>query len=104
MGYGEWLHGEAVAAGMVMAAELSVRAGLLSPEDASRVKALIAHAGLPVHGPMLAIERYLELMQVDKKAAGGKMRFILLDGLGHATQRGDLDPHLIRDSVAAVVP
>jgi len=103
MGYGEWLHGEAVAAGMVMAAELSMRAGLLSREDASRAKALIARAGLPVKGPALATERYLELMQVDKKAAGGKMRFILLDGLGHATQRGDLDPRLIRDSIAAAV-
>jgi 3-dehydroquinate synthase len=101
MGYGEWLHGEAVAAGMVMAAELSTRVGLLAREDASRVRALIARAGLPVQGPVLAIERYLELMQVDKKAAGGKMRFILLDGLGHATQRGDLDPRLVRDSIAA---
>ena len=103
MGYGEWLHGEAVAVGMVMAAELSTRAGLLSREDASRVKALIARAGLPVQGPVLAIERYLELMQVDKKAAGGKMRFILLDGVGQATQRGELDPRLIRDSIAAAV-
>jgi len=103
MGYGEWLHGEAVAVGMVMAAELSTRAGLLSKEDASRVKALIARAGLPVQGPVLAIERYLELMQVDKKAAGGKMRFILLDRVGQATQRGELDPRLIRDSIAAAV-
>ena len=81
-GYGEWLHGEAVAAGMVMAAELSARAGTLRREDAERVKALIGRAGLPVRGPKLAIERYLELMQVDKKAAGGRIRFILLDGLG----------------------
>ncbi len=103
MGYGEWLHGEAVAAGMVMAAELSKRAGLLRKEDADRVKALIARAGLPVQGPRLAIERYLDLMQVDKKATGGQMRFILLDGLGRATQRGDLDPRLIRDSIAAAV-
>jgi len=101
MGYGEWLHGEAVAAGMVMAAELSKRAGLLRQEDADRVKALIAAAGLPVLGPKLAVERYLELMQVDKKAAGGEMRFILLDGLGHATLRADVDPQLIRDSIAA---
>ncbi len=101
MGYGEWLHGEAVAIGMVMAAELSARAGSLRRQDADRVKALIAQAGLPVQGPKLSMDRYLELMQVDKKAAGGKVRFILLDGLGHAMQRGDLDARLIRESIAA---
>jgi 3-dehydroquinate synthase len=101
LGYGEWLHGEAVATGMVMAAELSQRAGLLSREEADRAKTLIARAGLPVQGPMLAVERYLELMQVDKKAAGGQMRFILLEGLGRATQRGGLEARLIRESIAA---
>ena len=100
-GYGEWLHGEAVAAGMVMAAELSTRAGTLRREDAERVKGLITRAGLPVRGPKLAIERYLELMQVDKKAAAGKVRFILLDGLGRATLRGDLEERLVRESIAA---
>ena len=101
VGYGEWLHGEAVAAGMVMAADLSVRAGTLRREDANRVTALIASAGLPVRGPQLEVERYLELMQVDKKAAGGRVRFILLEGLGRATQRGDLDAGLVRESIAA---
>jgi 3-dehydroquinate synthase len=103
VGYGEWLHGEAVAAGMVMAAELSERAGTLRPEDGKRVKALIGRAGLPLRGPKLPIERYLELMQVDKKAAGGRVRFILLEGLGRATQRGDLDARLVRESIAAAV-
>jgi 3-dehydroquinate synthase len=101
MGYGDWLHGEAVATGMVMAAELSVRAGTLRREDAGRVRALIARTGLPVQGPKLAVERYLELMQVDKKAADGRIRFVLLDGLGRATQRGDLDARLVQDSIAA---
>ena len=101
VGYGEWLHGEAVAAGMVMAAELSARAGTLRRQDAERVTALIARAGLPVRGPKLAVEHYLELMQVDKKAVGGRLRFILLDGLGRATQRGDLDARLVRESIAA---
>ncbi len=50
---------------------------------------------------MLAVERYLELMQVDKKAKGGRVGFILLDGLGHAVQRGDLDERLVRESIAA---
>ena len=101
-GYGEWLHGEAVGTGMLMAAELSARAGTLRREDAERVKALIARAGLPMRGPKLAIERYLELMQVDKKAAAGKVRFVLLDGLGRATLRGDLDERLVRESIAAL--
>ena len=102
VGYGQWLHGEAVAVGMVMAAELSVRAGTLRREDGARVGALVARAGLPVRGPALAIDRYLELMQVDKKAAGGRTRFVLLDGLGRASLRGDLDAGLVRESIAAV--
>ena len=101
VGYGEWLHGEAVATGMVMAAELSTRAGTLRREEADRVKMLIARAGLPVRGPMLSADRYLELMQVDKKTAGGKLRFILLEGIGRAALRGDLAPELVRDSIAA---
>jgi len=101
LGYGEWLHGEAVAAGMIMAAELSARTGPLRREDVERVRALTARAGLPVRGPKLPPERYLELMQVDKKAAGGKVRFILLEALGHAVLRADVDPHLIRQSIAA---
>ena len=103
VGYGEWLHGEAVATGMVMAAELSALAGSLCRQDADRVKALVARAGLPVVGPKLGIERYLELMQVDKKAAGGKARFILLEGLGRATLRADLDATLVRASISAVL-
>jgi 3-dehydroquinate synthase len=100
-GYGEWLHGEAVAAGMVMATELSRRAGALRAEEAERVKALIARAGLPLRGPSLAPERYLELMQVDKKAAGGELRFVLLEALGRAALRGNVAPGLVRDSIAA---
>jgi len=101
VGYGEWLHGEAVATGMVMAAELSARAGTLRREEADRVKTLIARAGLPVRGPNLAADRYLELMQVDKKTAGGKLRFILLEGIGRAALHGDLAPELVRASIAA---
>lgn len=104
IGYGQWLHGEAVATGMVMAAELSARAGCLRREDAERVKALIGRAGLPLRGPQLAIERYLELMQVDKKASGGKVRFVLLEALGRATVRSDLDVRLVRESIAAAAP
>jgi 3-dehydroquinate synthase len=103
VGYGEWLHGEAVGAGMVMAAELSARAGTLARADAERVKALIARAGLPLRGPQMPADRYLELMQVDKKVEGGKLRFILLEGLGRAALRADIDPQAVRDSLAAAL-
>jgi len=88
MGYGAWLHGEGVGCGMVMAAELSARLGLVSEAFARRVESLVARAGLPVRGPRsLSAARYIELMRVDKKAQGGDIRFVLLDGEGHATVR-----------------
>ena len=88
LGYGEWLHGEGVGCGMVMAAELSARLGLVDAAFARRIEALVARAGLPVRGPAsLGPQRYLELMRVDKKAQGGDIRFVLLDGEGHATVR-----------------
>jgi len=88
MGYGAWLHGEGVGCGMVMASALSARMGLVPEGFARRVESLVARAGLPVRGPAsLAPERYLELMRVDKKAQGGDIRFVLLDGEGHATVR-----------------
>ena len=88
MGYGAWLHGEGVGCGMVMATELSARMGLVSMAFARRVDALVARAGLPVRGPAsLSPARYLELMRVDKKAQGGDIRFVLLDGEAHATVR-----------------
>jgi 3-dehydroquinate synthase len=88
MGYGAWLHGEGVGCGMVMAAELSARLGLVSTAFARRIEALVARAGLPVRGPAdLPPARYLELMRVDKKAQGGDIRFVLLDGESHAVVR-----------------
>jgi 3-dehydroquinate synthase len=101
VGYGEWLHGEAVGTGMVMAAELSARAGSLDRADAERVKALIARAGLPVRGPALGADRYLELMQVDKKAEGGRLRFVVLERIGRAVLRADIDARLVKESLAA---
>ena len=100
-GYGAWLHGEAVATGMVMAAELSALAGLISAADAARVRALVSRAGLPVKGPAMPAERYLELMQVDKKAAGGRVRFVVLEQLGRASLRADLDTGLVKAAIAA---
>jgi 3-dehydroquinate synthase len=84
VGYGEWLHGEAVAAGMVLAAKLSERLGLIADADVARLRALLQRAGLPVEAPALGAARYLALMGHDKKVVGGSMRFVLLDALGSA--------------------
>jgi len=92
MGYGEWLHGEAVAAGMCMAGDLSVRLGWLSPGDQERIVALVEKARLPVSPPRdLAAERMLELMAVDKKVLRGKLRLVLMRGLGESLVTGDFD-------------
>nr|MDQ2735035.1 3-dehydroquinate synthase [Pseudomonadota bacterium] len=85
VGYGEWLHGEAVGCGMAMAADLSVRLGLLQRSRADRIARLVANAGLPVRAPRLGIDRYLELMSIDKKVLAGTLRFVLLDGPGRAS-------------------
>lgn len=84
MGYGTWLHGEAVAAGMIMAADLSQRLGWLKAGDVARIKDLIARARLPVAGPDLSTERYLELMAIDKKVQDGQLRLVLLEAIGQA--------------------
>jgi 3-dehydroquinate synthase len=84
LGYGQWLHGEAVAAGMVLAAELSVRLDFLASADAKRIRDLVIRAGLPARAPDLGSARYLELMHVDKKAQGGAIRYVLLKRLGEA--------------------
>jgi 3-dehydroquinate synthase len=84
MGYGEWLHGEAVAAGTMMAVALSHRLGWLCAADVDRVRVLLQRAGLPVTGPVMGAERYLELMSHDKKVVAGSLRLVLLKALGHA--------------------
>ena len=88
MGYGAWLHGEAVGCGMVMAAQLSYELGFLDAAYVERLKTLIQRAGLPVVAPRLSnadqpdnAERYMELMRVDKKAEAGEIRFVLIDGI-----------------------
>jgi 3-dehydroquinate synthase len=100
-GYGPWLHGEAVAAGMVMAAELSELMGYLKKTEVSRVRALLQRAGLPVHGPALAPERLLELMALDKKAAKGKTRFVVLEAMGRAALRADIEERAVRQAIVA---
>jgi 3-dehydroquinate synthase len=87
LGYGEWLHGEAVGCGMVMACALSVELGLMPPDFLVRMRRIVQRAGLPVVGPALGVERYVELMRVDKKAEDGDIRFVLIDRLGSAVMR-----------------
>jgi len=84
LGYGAWLHGEAVGCGMVMAADLSVRLGLLDSVARQRITRVIAAAHLPSRAPDLGQQRYLDLMSVDKKAEAGEIKFIVLDGVGTA--------------------
>ncbi len=84
LGYGEWLHGEAVGCGMVMAADLSSRLGYLKTEEVSRIKKLIAAMGLPNCAPKLGNDRYFELMRIDKKSEGGEIRYITLEKIGKA--------------------
>ncbi|AKZ61813.1 3-dehydroquinate synthase [Herbaspirillum hiltneri N3] len=82
LGYGQWLHGEAVGCGMVMAADLSHRLGYIDAASKDRLTALVKAAGLPVVAPDLGAERWLELMEVDKKNEGGAIKFILIKPLG----------------------
>ena len=85
MGYGTWLHGEAVGTGMLMAADLSCRLGWLNSADSQRISHLIARAGLPTHAPAeIDNQRFIELMSVDKKVMDGKLRLVLLQSIGAA--------------------
>jgi 3-dehydroquinate synthase len=100
-GYGTWLHGEAIAAGMVMAAELSNRLGLIGEGEVAKLRNLIARAGLPVKGPALAPQQLMELMALDKKAAQGKVRFVLLEGIGRAAVRGGIAEDRVLEAIVA---
>ncbi len=97
MGYGRWLHGEGVAAGMLMAAALSARLDWLKETEVARIEALLLRARLPVRGPRaLTTERVLELMAVDKKAQDGRIRLVLLRALGEGIVTADYAPTLLR--------
>ena len=104
MGYGTWLHGEAVGCGMVMAAKLSHALGLVDAVFVQRLTALVQKAGLPTIAPRLAevdnAGRYLELMRVDKKAQGGEIRFVVIDGPSRASLRAAPDA-IVRQVVDA---
>ena len=102
LGYGEWLHGEGVACGMVMAAHLSQRLGLIDKPFVERLTRLIRRAGLPIRGPVLSAAnnagRYLELMRLDKKSEAGEIRFVVIDGPGRAAVRAAPDA-LVREII-----
>ena len=101
MGYGVWLHGEGVAAGTVMAADLSQRMEWLGSKDVLRVRRLFERAGLPVIAPKLGAEKYLQLMGLDKKVEHGKIRFILLKTLGNAVITSDVPQPLLEQTLEA---
>jgi 3-dehydroquinate synthase len=100
-GYGNWLHGEAVAAGMVMAADLSARHGWLAPEAVQRTTGLLQQAGLPTTPPAEMDEAlFMKLMAVDKKVVDGGLRLVLLRAIGDAIVTGDFRPDLLSKTLA----
>lgn len=102
MGYGSWLHGEAVAVGMLMAADLSWRMGMLEKQVVTEIRELISVAGLPTMPPAeIKVEQYLSLMSNDKKAEQGMIRFILLEKLGKACIQSNIEPKLLEQTLQA---
>jgi 3-dehydroquinate synthase len=102
IGYGSWLHGEAVAAGMLMAADLSARHQWLSQADVDRIEALLQRAGLPTRAPEEMNEaRFMNLMAVDKKVIDGNLRLVLLKAIGEAVISNDFDPGLLYETLTS---
>ena len=100
LGYGAWLHGEAVAAGMAMATDLSLQLGYLSEHDAGRIRSLLQRAGLPVAAKGIEPARMRQLMRGDKKVKEGRIHFVLLERLGAATVRDDVPPAAVDHTLA----
>lgn len=100
MGYGVWLHGEAVAAGTMLAADLSQRMGWLNAEQLTRIHALLSAANLPLNAPKLGTEKYLNLMANDKKVEGGKIRLVLQQGIGKAVITSDYDADKLKQTLS----
>ena len=102
VGYGEWLHGEAVGAGLCMAADLSRRLGWITDTELARIVDLVRAAGLPAAPPRgIATERFLELMAVDKKVLDGRLRLVLLKGIGKALITDGFPLQALRDTLEA---
>ena len=101
-GYGNWLHGEAVATGMLMAADLSMRLGNLSQQDVERVDNLLDMAMLPTRAPHhMDYEHFIDLMAIDKKVRAGKINLVLFNKLGDAIVTDDFDKNLLRETIEA---
>jgi 3-dehydroquinate synthase len=101
-GYGNWLHGEAVAAGMEMAADLSWRRGAISSEELERIKTLLVRANLPIKAPAdMTPEQFMQLMGVDKKVLDGRLRLVLLAKMGQAIVTSNVEPELLLQTFAA---
>ncbi|MEZ0330185.1 MAG: 3-dehydroquinate synthase, partial [Methylophilaceae bacterium] len=96
MGYGVWLHGEAVAAGTVLAADFSRRLGWIDTEQFARITNILKAALLPIDAPDLGVERYLDLMGLDKKVENGKIRLVLQQGIGKSVITSDYDAQKLR--------
>ncbi len=102
MGYGVWLHGEAVAAGTMLAANLSHRIGWLNDTEVQRMHALLTASGLPLKAPNLGVKNYLDLMQSDKKVEDGKIRLVLQQSIGKAVITSDYDADKLRQTLEAI--
>ena len=100
MGYGVWLHGEGVAAGTVMAADLSQRMGWINTTDFARIKASFQSANLPIVPPSLGVEKYLDLMALDKKVENGKIRLILQKDIGKSVITSDYDVEKLKETLS----
>lgn len=100
MGYGVWLHGEAVGAGTMMAADLSQRMGWLTDGEVKRVRQLLIAAKLPLDAPKLGAEKYLDLMQLDKKVADGKIRLVLQQAIGKSVITSDYDAGKLKKTLS----
>ena len=103
MGYGNWLHGEAVAAGTVLAADLSRRLGWIDDAELTRIRSLFARAKLPIEAPDLGEETYLDFMAGDKKVESGRIRFVLLKSIGSAVVTADISSQALRDTLHGYV-
>ena len=101
LGYGVWLHGEAVATGMVMAADLSHRMGWISEADLERTKTIIQRAGLPIVCSAIPLEDFLDYMAHDKKVLNGQLRLVLLKQLGQAVITKEFDVELMQQAIVA---
>ncbi len=100
MGYGVWLHGEAVAAGTMMAADLSKRLGWLSSKEVDRVANILKAANLPIEAPHLGVDRYMDLMGLDKKVVDGEIRLVLQQGIGKSVVTSDYDAEALRQTLS----